>query len=193
MDKINIPLITITPIFAGRDDPCAAPELAPPALRGVLRYWFRALVGGVYGDDQDGIRKLREAECELFGGGVGGEEQLASSNLLIFPLSARLKPISVNSKIICNQQEKDYIDKDGKKKPRRWHTFPGLFYLYYSFRETGKTPDRKGLFYSNSQDSIINMRIAFRNPPSDTQFIQLHGALWLLTRFGGLGSRTNNV
>lgn len=37
-------------------------EIRPPAVRGVMRYWFRALVGGVLS-----IESLRKAEAEVFG------------------------------------------------------------------------------------------------------------------------------
>ncbi len=66
MLKIIVQLETITPLFlygAKQDEP----EFRSPPFRGMMRYWFRALAGGVLGDSNEALKKLREAEAQVFG------------------------------------------------------------------------------------------------------------------------------
>ena len=59
---------TITPLVMGgadpRSDSVLREGLRPPALRGLLRFWFRAIMGGILGDD---IKALRKVEGRVFG------------------------------------------------------------------------------------------------------------------------------
>lgn len=54
----------VTPLFLAGADQSKA-ELRPSSIRGALRFWFRALVGGVIGDSN--LAKLQEEEAKLFG------------------------------------------------------------------------------------------------------------------------------
>jgi CRISPR-associated protein Cmr1 len=63
--NITVKLETVTPLFSGGADPRGQPELRPPAFRGAMRYWLRATLGGVIGDnDLDNLHKL---ETKVFG------------------------------------------------------------------------------------------------------------------------------
>lgn len=42
---------TVTPLFLGGANPRGAPEVRAASFRGALRFWLRALLGGVLGDD----------------------------------------------------------------------------------------------------------------------------------------------
>lgn len=63
MRKVEIELMTVTPLFLGGSDPRSQPpELRPPSFRGAMRYWYRAALGGVVGDtDLDAVRNLETA------------------------------------------------------------------------------------------------------------------------------------
>ncbi len=63
--KFKLTLQTITPLFLGGADPRGEPELRAASFRGVLRFWWRALVAGVVGDGN--LAALREAETAVFG------------------------------------------------------------------------------------------------------------------------------
>ncbi|MFN8458062.1 MAG: type III-B CRISPR module RAMP protein Cmr1 [Anaerolineae bacterium] len=53
----------VTPMFlAGANN--QEPELRPPSVRGQLRYWLRAALGAVVGND---LESLKQAEAEVFG------------------------------------------------------------------------------------------------------------------------------
>lgn len=61
--QLTVTLETVTPMFlAGADN--QTPELRPPSVRGQLRYWLRAALGAVVGDN---LEALKQAEAEVFG------------------------------------------------------------------------------------------------------------------------------
>lgn len=66
MQQIKLTLETVTPLFLGgakgKDGP---PELRPPAFRGAMRYWLRAALGGVIGDEN--LKDLHKLETAVFG------------------------------------------------------------------------------------------------------------------------------
>lgn len=65
--KLVVTLETVTPMFlAGADS--QKPELRPPSVRGQLRYWLRAALGAIVGDD---LEALKRAESEVFGDTTG--------------------------------------------------------------------------------------------------------------------------
>lgn len=51
MREFRLTLEIVTPLFSGGADPRGEPELRVPSFRGALRFWFRALLGGVLGND----------------------------------------------------------------------------------------------------------------------------------------------
>src|SRR2546421_3356377 len=66
MQEVTFTLQTITPMFLAGADQSKA-ELRAPSFRGEMRYWFRALLGGLVGTDQEGLIKVRDAETHVFG------------------------------------------------------------------------------------------------------------------------------
>lgn len=62
MSELRLTLKTITPLLMNGAD--GKPELRAASFRGVFRYWLRALLGAIYGEDID---KLNEAESRYFG------------------------------------------------------------------------------------------------------------------------------
>src|SRR5215472_11657363 len=66
MQEVTFEVETITPLFlAGADQ--ATAELRAPSFRGEMRYWLRALVGGMMGTGPDGLKMVKNAENEVFG------------------------------------------------------------------------------------------------------------------------------
>lgn len=62
---LTVTLETVTPLFLGGAELRSTPELRPPAFRGALRYWLRAALGGVIGDNN--LAGLHELESAVFG------------------------------------------------------------------------------------------------------------------------------
>lgn len=63
--SLTVTLETVTPLFLGGANPRGAPELRAPSVRGALRYWLRAALGGVIGDSN--LAGLRTLEQAVFG------------------------------------------------------------------------------------------------------------------------------
>lgn len=63
MRKLVLTLETVTPLFLGGAE--QHPELRPASVRGALRFWLRAALGGVIGDND--LDRLRRLEAEVFG------------------------------------------------------------------------------------------------------------------------------
>jgi CRISPR-associated protein Cmr1 len=63
--EVTFTVETLTPLMlAGAKQ--NAPELRAPSFRGVLRYWLRALLGGLYGTDGT-LQPVRDGESAIFG------------------------------------------------------------------------------------------------------------------------------
>lgn len=65
--KFGFRVEVVTPlVMSGADR--ADCEMRPPSIKGDLRFWFRAMMGGILGDTSDGkLEKLRYLEGNLFG------------------------------------------------------------------------------------------------------------------------------
>jgi CRISPR-associated protein Cmr1 len=59
---LDLHLQTVTPMACGGAD--LQPEVRPPSFRGMLRYWLRVLLGGVFGAD---LGAMRSVENGVFG------------------------------------------------------------------------------------------------------------------------------
>ncbi len=76
VEGVKFELETVTPLFLGGADPRGEPELRAASIRGALRFWLRALLGGFTGDDIQGLESLRKAESEIFGSTQVGASRL---------------------------------------------------------------------------------------------------------------------
>src|SRR5436190_16235986 len=66
MQEVTFTLQTITPLFLAGADQTKA-ELRAPTFRGLMRYWQRALIGGIVGTDARGLQNVKKVETALFG------------------------------------------------------------------------------------------------------------------------------
>lgn len=67
MVQVSLTVKAITPLFLGGANPREEPELRAASFRGMLRFWLRAALGGVIGDDDDALKRLRCLEAGVFG------------------------------------------------------------------------------------------------------------------------------
>lgn len=65
MMKVELKLKNVSPLFLGGANQ-QQPELRPASVRGALRFWLRAGLGGVIGDKED-LPRLHSLEAEVFG------------------------------------------------------------------------------------------------------------------------------
>ncbi len=156
----------VTPLFLGGADPRGQPELRPPAFRGTLRYWLRAALGGVLGDDD--LAGLREAEAKVFGS--ASENRAAAS-----PVTVRIEGSSALSTVSYSE-----LTGSRQRQQQKGHTVrAGLAYLFFAARQ----PERKALTGS------FYLQLRLRPGQSDGALQKAYAALWLLTHLGGVGSR----
>jgi CRISPR-associated protein Cmr1 len=79
---VALPLVTLTPLFLGGAEPRGDPELRSSSVRGALRFWLRALLGGCYGTDDQALAEIRRLEAETFGE-AGGEGKAGASKIVV--------------------------------------------------------------------------------------------------------------
>ncbi len=105
----------VTPGFIGGSHPRGEPEFRIPSLRGVLRYWWRALYGVQYGGKQE----LQKAEAKVF----GDTSQVSAVRLWV--------------------PEQPNFDPQGFENLVR--NRPGLGYLWFAARKTRGEPERSAI------------------------------------------------
>lgn len=73
VSSLTATFAVVTPLFGGGADPRILAELRPPAIKGILRFWWRALAWSRYGD----LETIRQKEAKIFGsagdGNTGGQ------------------------------------------------------------------------------------------------------------------------
>jgi CRISPR-associated protein Cmr1 len=168
--SLVVTLETVTPLFLAGAEPRGAPELRPPSFRGALRYWLRAALGGVLGDD---IAAVRAAEAAVFG---STEEGLGGAGAVTVRIR-RSGPLPTA------QYARGGIT--------------GRDYLYWSMAPSGR-PEH-GNYLGPKQywpeKSAFDL-ILLPRPGAPNQGEALDraiAALWLLVQLGGVGSRSRRT
>jgi CRISPR-associated protein Cmr1 len=79
MHRIELELTTVTPAFIGTSDPDKRAEWTAKSVRGQLRWWLRAVLGGELGGRQDKVREVEEA---IF----GSTKQRSAVRIMVRPV-----------------------------------------------------------------------------------------------------------
>lgn len=161
--------VIVTPMFIGDGDQKAR-AVRPPAVKGALRFWWRALnwdrISQDYGDENDALKALHEQESALFGRATSGKEGGQGQFLL---------KVTGQSEISDKQKVTSW--------PRNGNSACG--YIGYGLWETNKTPQREAL----PEDHEFSVELAWKATATETQKGQVRDALRLWGLIGGLGSR----
>jgi CRISPR-associated protein Cmr1 len=164
MKQVTFTLRTLTPLFLTGADQTSA-ELRAPSFRGLMRYWYRALIGSVVGANKESLPLVMKAETAIFGATDTGSN-----------ISIRLSEAS----------------KDPQRFRKESHSrenTSGRDYLLWSMAASGKgdryKPDRL-LF---PKDTIFRVTLSSKGD-DDAKLQQAIAAFWLLTHLGGIGSRS---
>jgi CRISPR-associated protein Cmr1 len=166
MTGLQVTLETVTPLFLAGADPRGAPELRAASVRGALRFWLRALLGGVIGDAPDRFDDLRKAESAVFG----------STDIGASPVVVRVGHASL--------QTQTFSELSANRM--------GVSYLYFTARATKQEAERRAIKAGSSFELSLDIRPGLR-AAGDTALRQAHAALWLLTYLGGLGARSRRA
>jgi len=165
MQEVTFEVETITPLFlAGADQ--ATAELRAPSFRGEMRYWLRALVGGLVGTGPEGLKTVRDAETEVFGAtDRGSAVQVRVSGqptkLEEFRRESRGRDVTGKDYLLWSMVQSGRADR-GNLKPARWYFPPGTrFHVTLAAHDSNEVAFKKGI-----------------------------AAFWLLTHLGSIGSRS---
>src|SRR2546421_10146046 len=171
MQEVTFTLQTITPLFLAGADQTRA-EIRAPTFRGLMRYWQRALVGGLVGTGQDGFKQVMQAETEVFGttdtgsavaikiSGVSGEPREFTEQISI---RVGGKWQATGKGYLLWSMAKSGREERGNLKPARWYFPPGTHF--------------KVTLSSLREDDDVKLEKSI-------------AAFWLLTELGGIGSRS---
>jgi CRISPR-associated protein Cmr1 len=170
LKEFRVTLETVTPLFLGGAEPRSSRlELRPPAIRGAMRYWARAIMGSISGDN---LAALKNAEAKFLGNansqnGMGSPVYIRKAN------DGSLRSTTFTKFI-------EYKSTDGKTKKRN-----GLSYLWFAERSTTTERERSGL--TGEFDLIFSTKQMGLDGAAS--LLKAYGALWLLTMLGGVGNR----
>jgi CRISPR-associated protein Cmr1 len=175
MNSIEARFRIVTPMFLG-DAEQRAGTIRPPSIKGVLRFWWRALNWGICrgttGDDAEALRQLCRRETELFGGSA---ERGGQSRYLVSVRQEVLK--TVNSKTV----HAGFKSRDAAR------------YLGYGLMEAFASTKKGTAAGQLTRECIqegqaFSLRLCFRGDLDPT----VHKALIALGLLGGLGSRSRH-
>lgn len=163
--KVELGLETVTPLFLAGAEPNQGPELRPASFRGALRYWYRALMGGISGNN---LQVVRQAEAHVFG-------TTEVSSAVAIRLQGTMNPLSTFR-----------LDKETGQQGRSGHD-----YLYYSTRSLGENNRRPFAPRQSANRPGVTLLLSSRMGAYEAELRVQHAcaAAWLLTHLGGLGMR----
>jgi len=167
MEKITIELETVTPLFiAGADQRNIGNEgLRVPSMRGMLRWWFRALAGNYLNDD---FKNLKRVENDVFGS----------------PETKSKVSLKIHSK--CSPEVID-VEHASWRESVVWSDY--VDYLYFSCldkrkdRRTNKIRVKSRPFYPEKSEFKV---IIFGK---EDELKVCIASLWALIHLGGIGFR----
>lgn len=157
---INLELEAVTPLWIGGAD--RQPELRPPAVRGCLRFWLRALLGGTLGED---LALLRKAEAAVF-----GDTQRASRVVVRMSGQPQIGPTPVSTEDFPGAA---YLLWSVLQRDRS-AILPGET---FRLRLQCRSP------------ALAAVEVDGRSIGLEDGFELAAAALWLLLRLGGIGAR----
>lgn len=191
MEKVTFEVETITPLFlAGNDqierdvtqkeendiiktfkDWHIRAEIRAASFRGLMRYWERALVGGVL----QTLDEVRQYEQKLFGATDCGSV-----------ITVRVTQPTETAQIYQKEKaEKKYPDevKNG---------IYGRNYLFWSMDKSGKKfkSNFKAARFYYPDGTTFKVTLSIHGHEDKEKLEQAVVTLWLLTQLGGIGSRS---
>ncbi|MFH8120265.1 MAG: type III-B CRISPR module RAMP protein Cmr1 [Candidatus Aenigmatarchaeota archaeon] len=132
MEKITLELETITPLFiAGADQRNIQNEgLRPSSLRGLMRWWFRSVVGGMVSSPSI----LREKEDGIFG------NTNSKSKVIVISIP---------------HERPENIPPVQKEKTHPWFSEPNKTYMWFSIKMQRSKNDRLQYYKEGTKFTVI--------------------------------------
>ncbi len=159
--SLEVELEAVTPLWIG--GAAAQAELRPPSVRGCLRFWFRALAGGLLGELLENVWQAESA--------VYGNTQRTSSVAVLLSGQPRT--------VVTVAGESDKL--------------PGISYMFWSVfqqrRDAIAVGERFRLILRCRPYPLPPVEVAGRRLTKVESFALAAASLWLLLRLGGVGAR----
>jgi CRISPR-associated protein Cmr1 len=170
MKPMEIRVTFLTPAFLyGADQ--NKPEFRIPSLIGQMRYWWRMT------RDWSDIENLREKEGEVFG-------NKARAKPFFIYMKTKSGFIMPQSEPVPKRDGGQAMDRLGNPLFKFPSEHSGISYFFYPFMR------RPGRFHWLPDGLQVSLSIDFSEPAADDTIRQVFLSLFLLARFGGLGSRS---
>lgn len=172
-EEWTLQLKVITPMFGGgykarEVDPVNI--IRPAAIRGHLRFWWRATAGGQY----DSLEELFEAERALWGGAVEKDEATEC-----------VGKVAIRVIIMDTGVSKKYSEIAPRSTPQQG---PLTGYFLFPFQEQGgNTPAPEASGRVNIQFRLV---VKLSTALSESQKNEVRRAIQAWIAFGGVGART---
>jgi CRISPR-associated protein Cmr1 len=157
---IDLELEAVTPLWIGGAG--YRPELRPPSVRGCLRFWLRALLGGTLGEN---VKTFRQAEMAVF-----GSPQRASPVVIRLQGAPPTGPSPVSA---TDYPGVGYL----------------LWSVYQRGRDAILPGATFGLRLQCRPLEFAPVEVAGRRIELEGSFELAAASLWLLLRLGGMGAR----
>jgi len=164
MIKLEASFKIVTPLFMSGADKERA-ELRAASIRGVLRFWWRALALGHYGTWQE----VRKAEFNLFGSSSGGQSRVHLSLKVLRQSDEKCKP---------GGHLKDGLNN---------YLWPGLRYLGYGAIQPELRPHLDSPVHGALK---LYLRPSAKKIDPEMEADLLEEAIMAMGLLGGLGSRS---
>lgn len=187
---IPLTLTVRTPMFLGADADAAA-ELRMPSLRGVARFWFRALAAPVFGG-ADHHQAVARAEAEVFGAAAGGAGTGAAG-----PSPVAFRPLRAPRPDTTRSPKWLRMQVDGARPDHGIGYLLGQgLYQPASEKEGRPYPQlaRGSYLPPDEEEAVFAVRVtpSRRGGAPAAEYVrEIAGiSLWAAATFGGLGART---
>lgn len=159
----------LTPLFLGGADARGVPELRSPSIRGAMRYWYRALLGGT----NPSLKSLHEAESLLFGKAEHGGK-----------LVTRLR-YKGELKIQTYRKSRPHRTPQGDFLPK------GKDYLFWSMASSGKPNTTRFRPARQYIEPGVEFEVVLGAKLEEDALRHGEAAFWLLANLGAVGARAN--
>lgn len=176
----------ITPLFGGGVEPGVNDEVTPisgKAIRGHLRFWWRATRGGQYNGR---LEEMKKAEETIWGGASGKDQGCPSTVNVAVEITnggTPKRPFTVEQQIKNGVPQ---FDKGRKKPESRPHAHEDVAPAYVAFPLQPPTPLEVGKSATVLEGVVFELKISYPTKHKE----EVEAALWAWEMFGGIGART---
>jgi len=186
MEKIEATFRIVTPMFIGGANQDPSDGIRPPSVKGILRFWWRALNWGeaykqAKGNKSKALKILHEKEIFLFGGAANFNKKSGQG---IFLLTVSHDPLNIVREGVVHEDFIQGSSSSGLSSAR--YLAYGLMHSFPSSKKNTRAGEL--IRGSINHNQGFNVALLFKGEPDES----ILSALKLLGLVGGLGSRSRN-